>query len=398
MRVLFLTHRLPYAPNRGDRVRAYHLLLEMRRWADVDLVSLVHDGEEASHAADLHGLASSVRVAPVSKRSNFIRGVVALPSSRPLTHTLLHSPALRPAVEAAAHAGRPDVVLAFCTGIAPIALEKPLNAVPLVVDMVDVDSAKWAALARSARPPLRWIYQREARLLARFEQTLAAHADTTILTTGSERDELRRLAPNARIEVIQNGVDAEALRPPDAATPSETVVFCGVMDYAPNAEGAAWMAREVWPIVRRERPAAHFQIVGSSPTPSVLALADPRAGIEVTGRVPDVRPYLWRAALSVAPLRTAHGIQNKVLEAVAAGLPVVVTPAVFKGLPVEVHPACISASTAADFAARVIERLGEAPTHRRDRARQSDVCELSWERRLTPLRQILDDASAHRSR
>ena len=393
MRVLFLTHRLPYAPNRGDRVRAFHLLREMRHWADVDLVSLVHDPEEASHVRDLDSLASSVRVARVWKPVNAVRGAFGLLSSRPLTHTLLHSGALRRSVQAAVRGSRPDVILAFCTGIAPITLEPPLDGLPLVVDMVDVDSAKWEALAEASSGLRAWVYRREARTLAHFERDIADHATATILTTDVERQLLRRVAPEARIEVIENGVDAEALRPSAKPSADEVVVFCGVMNYTPNVHGVVWMVREVWPMVRQAHPHARLQIVGSNPTSTVESLADPQTGVEVTGRVPDVRPYLWGAALSVAPLHTARGVQNKVLEAAAAGLPVVVTPAVLKGLPPEVHAACASAETAVEFANLVVRWLAEAPDARRARAASAKIQSLSWERRLAPLRWILERAA-----
>jgi sugar transferase (PEP-CTERM/EpsH1 system associated) len=283
------------------------------------------------------------------------------------------------------------VVLAYCSGMARLALDPPLDGVPFGLDMVDVDSAKWAALTSTSSFPRSWIYRREANLLGAFEGRAATRAVATMVVTEPERDTLRRLAPRARIEVIGNGVDVASLAP--AGPPSElpVVVFCGVMNYAPNVEGARWLAREVWPIVRRARPDARLQIVGADPLDSVRALAGVE-GVEVTGSVPDVRPYLWNAAVSAAPLLTARGVQNKVLEALAAGLPVVVTPVVAEGLPEVVRPACPAGPTAERFAQEVLRLLALPGAARRARATAVDLSPLGWDRRLEPVLGLLDEA------
>jgi sugar transferase (PEP-CTERM/EpsH1 system associated) len=306
---------------------------------------------------------------------------------------MLDAPGLDSAITEIVGAHRPDVVLAYCTGVARLALEPTLAAIPLVLDFVDVDSAKWAALGATTAPPRAWIYRRESKRLAQFEQLAARHAVTNLVATDKERETLLGLAPDASVDVIQNGVDAENLRPPDPPAPSSTVVFCGVMNYPPNEEAASWMAREVWPLVRRRKPDARLQLVGSHPTTAVRSLASTEVGIEVTGHVPDVRPYLWRAALAAAPLLTARGVQNKVLEAVAAGLPTVITPVVAEGLPPEVMPACVTAGDPAAFADAVVSLLNLSPAERRNRALSADMGALSWDRRLDRLQDIITRAS-----
>jgi sugar transferase (PEP-CTERM/EpsH1 system associated) len=392
VRILFLTHRLPYAPNRGDRIRSYHLLRAMRTWAEVDLISLVHDDEEVSHLDEVRPLVSSVRIARVPRLANLARGVIALPTRRALTHVLLRAPDLGSAIADAVRAHAPTVVFAFCTGIAPAALEPPLAGVPLVLDMVDVDSAKWAALAASTAGPRSWIYSREARTLAAFERTIASRANATLVTTERERDTLAEIAPGVTVSVVENGVDVGAFRPPGPPAASSTVVFCGVMNYPPNEDGAIWLAREVWPSVRRAQADARLEIVGSHPTRAVRAVADAAAGVFVTGHVPDVRAYLWKAAVAVAPLSTARGVQNKVLEAVAAGLPVVVTPAVGRGIPAKMQPACDVAETSATFAEAIAKWLAEPPHARRACADRVNLTLLSWERQLASIRPIVERA------
>ena len=286
-------------------------------------------------------------------------------------------------------ANRPDVVVCFCTGIGHAVMDPPLAGIPLVLDMVDVDSAKWAALASTSGWPRSWIYRREARDLATFEIDITRRAFATILTTEAERATLQAMVPEARIDVIQNGVDATSLRPAGPPADSESVVFCGVMNYSPNEEGAVWLAGDVWPLVRKRRPSARLALVGAHPTAQVLGLANDASGVTVTGYVDDVRPYLWGAAVAVAPLLTARGVQNKVLEAVAAGLPVVVTPLVLDGVPAEIRPACTTARTASDFADALVDLLGRSPAERREIAGHADTASMTWERRLAGLEPML---------
>ena len=392
MNVLFLSHRVPYAPNRGDRVRAFHLLREISRWADVDVVALAHDADEAAQSDRLKGTVRSVAVVRVPKIRNLVRAVASLPSSVPTTHSILAAPELGRRVDAIASRNPPDVVFAYCTGIAPVVFRSSVAGRAMILDMVDVDSEKWASMALSARPPLSWVYRREARMLGAFEAVAARKASITLVVNDRERLDLLALAPDARVQVIENGVDLSSFRPsgPPAADPD--VVFCGVMNYAPNVEGAVWLARDVWPLVRARVPSARLNIVGAQPTRAVQSLGNETAGIKVIGSVPDVRPYLWGAAVAVAPLHTARGIQNKVLEGVAAGLPVVVTPVVMEGLPAEVHPACAEAPTAAAFADRIADWLMVSAAARRQVASAAALEALAWDRRLSGLQELFVDA------
>lgn len=396
MNVLFLTHRLPYAPNRGDRVRAYFLLQTLRAQATIDVLSLVHDDEEALHAGDLIGVAASVRTVRVSRARNLVRTVLSLPTRQPATHTMLDAPTLDAAVAAAVAARRPDVVLAYCSGMARLALLPPLRTTPFVLDMVDVDSEKWSALAAVTRPPLGWVYRREARVLRRFEACAAPRAAANMVVTAREREALCTIAPQARVDVVPNGVDVASLEPGEPPADSMTVVFCGVMNYAPNEQAALLLAREVWPLVRRRAPAARLKIVGAHPTRLVESLADAGAGIEVTGSVPDVRPHLWSAAVAAAPILTARGIQNKVLEAVAAGLPTVVTPNIFESLPDAIRPACVPAAQPGDLAAAIVRLLDLTPSARRALAASANARTLTWEQQLAPVATLLEQAASGR--
>jgi len=391
MRVLFLTHRLPYAPNRGDRIRAYHLLREMTRWADVSLFSLVHDDEEEAESASVP-LARPVVTARVPHVGNYVRGAIRLATSRPLTHSLLDASDAKKKLAAMVAAEPPDVVLAYGSGMARFAMEPPLAGLPFVLDMVDVDSEKWRSLAGLAPPARRWVYAREARTLSAFERAASERARAALVVNERELQALQRIAPHANVQVVGIGIELEEFRPTRMPTRDPVVAFTGMMDYEPNVAAAMWFAGEIWPRVLAARPDARFLIVGAEPTRAVLALAGRDPSIEVTGRVDAVQPYLWRAALAVAPMLTARGLQNKVLESLAAGLPVVVTSAVHAGLPAGVEKGCAVADEPDAFAREVVALLAASPEERRARAAAAGVEHLGWGTQLAPVRGILDDA------
>jgi sugar transferase (PEP-CTERM/EpsH1 system associated) len=393
LRVLFLTHRLPYAPNRGDRVRSYHILQNLAPQTDLTLASLVHDAEEAANVARLAGVARVI-LAPVPHLANRLRAVVALASSQPITGTLLSSPTLAPAMRELVEIHPPDVVLAFCSSMAYAAFSPPLDRFPLVIDMVDADSVKWDTLSRQTAWPLSWVFAREARTLAAFEASAMRRAHATFAVNQREVDLLRKLAPDARLQVLESGVDVDTFTPPATLppSPSSRVVFCGVMNYAPNEAGAIWLARDVWPHVRRAAPAAELRIVGASPTAKVRALNDAAQAITVTGYVPDVRSELWSAAVATAPLHMSRGVQTKVLEAVASGLPCVITSEVREGLPDRIKPACSVADTAEGFASAIVDWLRRSPSERRTLP-QAELAELAWNNKLRPLLPQLEEAA-----
>jgi glycosyltransferase involved in cell wall biosynthesis len=235
-----------------------------------------------------------------------------------------------------------------------------------------------------------WIYRREARLLARAESRMMRSAGATTVVNDREADAARRLAPGARIEVAGNGIDRAHFAPEAPALAEPQVVFCGVMNYAPNAETAMFLAREVWPRVTRVRPEARLVLVGSGPSPALTRAAERVSGVTVTGRVADVRPWLWSSAVAAAPIRTARGVQNKVLEAVAAGLPAVVSPVVAEGLPEGVRPACLVASSADECAGRILELLALQPADRRRLAARASFSGLDWRDRLAPMLDLVE--------
>ncbi|HEX4914662.1 MAG TPA: TIGR03087 family PEP-CTERM/XrtA system glycosyltransferase [Vicinamibacterales bacterium] len=393
MRILFLTHRLPYAPNRGDRLRAYHMLQHLRTGADVELLSLVHDDDEAAHVASVREFVPHVTAVRVPRWWTRVNAAAALPTRRPLTHALLDAPGIAAALHEIVSQRRPDVVFAYCSGMARLALQAPLADIPLVLDFVDVDSQKWRELSAESRWPRSWIYRREAATLGAFEARAAAHASASLVVNPREAAIARALAPTANVQVLSNGVEVDRLRRLEPPSASTQVVFCGVMDYAPNDEGMRWFVREVWPLVRARRDDATLAIVGSGPTQALRELCAADAAITVTGRVPDVREWLWTSAVGIAPLHVARGVQNKALEAIAAGLPIVITEAVAGGLPPEAAHACLVANSPQLFANHVVDLLTRTPQQRLAMAAAADFTRLTWSRTLEPLLPLLERAA-----
>lgn len=393
MRILVLTHRLPYAPNRGDRLRMYHMLQHLRARAEVELVSFVHDDDEAAHVDDLRSLVSHVTTVRIPRWRNRLNAAGTLLTNRPLTHALLDAPGLPEVLKGIVDARQPDVVFAYCSGMARFAMQPPLDRIPMVLDFVDVDSRKWKDLAETARPPMSWVYRREARTLGAFEAAAAMRAATALVVNDREASNARALAPHANVQVILNGVEIDRLRPPLPPSSQPAVVFCGMMDYQPNHEGMMWFVRAAWPLVRASRPDATLTIVGANPLRALTQLCAADPSITVTGRVDDVREWLWHAAVGIAPLHIARGVQNKALEAIAAGLPIVITDAVAGGLPQAAAKASLVANAPDMFAAHVVTLLNRSGDERRAMAESCDFETLKWAGTLEQLWGIFERAT-----
>jgi len=374
--VLFLVHRMPYPPNKGDKLRSYHMLKEMSQRHRVFLGTLVDDPADMAHLPALKALCVDVCAQPLHPLRARVASLVALLTGEPLTMRYFRNTKLAQWVRRTVEAQAIDVVVVFSSSMAPYAMAHP--KLPVVVDFIDIDSAKWAAYAGRHRGLLAWLYGREGRTLLTAERTIAQMASRSFFSTENEAALFRSLAPSsaARVEAMDNGVDAHYYSPqPDRASPFEpgekALVFTGAMDYWPNVDAVCWFVAEVLPRLLKQRPELRLHIVGRSPTSEVRALAG--QAVLVTGTVPDVRPYLQHAAVVVAPLRLARGIQNKILEAMAMGRPVVAAQACVDVLDAEPGAEIMAAETADDYLRCVLgllatpdraELIGRAGQHR----------------------------------
>ncbi|HEY9145132.1 MAG TPA: TIGR03087 family PEP-CTERM/XrtA system glycosyltransferase, partial [Thiobacillus sp.] len=324
--LLFLAHRIPFPPNKGDKIRSFHLLRHLSKHYAIHLGAFVDDPDDWQYQDALKPYCASIKLLPLlNPRRSRLASLSGLLTGEALTLPYYRNRELKRWAADLADSGKVTRGLAFSSAMAQF---MPAGLARRVLDMVDVDSDKWMQYAPTQRWPLSWVYAREGRKLAAWEAQVAQDFDATLLVSCDEAALLQRRVPQAcdRIGAFENGVDADYFSPardyPNPYLPDVLgVVFTGAMDYWPNVDAVSWFAERVFPAVREAMPAAQFTIVGSRPTEAVLALAR-QPGVVVTGSVPDVRPYLAHAACAVAPLRIARGIQNKVLEAMAMARPV----------------------------------------------------------------------------
>lgn len=332
--LLYLVHRLPFPPNKGDKVRSYHLLKHLTARHRVFLGTFVDDPQDEAYVATVRKMCPDLHVARLHPRLAKLRSLSALLSQQPLSLRYYQDAGLQAWVQQTLAQHPIDATVIFSSVMAQYVPAVPgVTSPPMLVDFVDVDSAKWTQYAASHRWPLSWLYRREGERLRDFERAVAARSEKSFFVTESEAAMFQKMAPECVDSVVamSNGVDTDYFSPDPAcpspfARPGEQpaqipVVFTGAMDYWPNVDAVTWFACDILPRLRQLWPTVRFYIVGRSPPPAVLSLASD--SVVVTGTVPDVRPYLQHAALVVAPLRVARGLQNKILEAMAMGRPVV---------------------------------------------------------------------------
>ena len=396
--ILYLVHRLPYPPNKGDKVRSFHLLKHLAARHRVFLGTFVDDPDDWQHLPVLRELCADLHAAELRPTRAKLASLRGLLSGEALGLPYYRNSALTRWVGATAAAVRLDAVVVFSSPMAQYAAALP--ALPMLVDFVDVDSAKWADYAPAHRWPMSWVYRREGQKLLAFEQAVAARARCSFFVTENETALFRKLSPasSASVESLSNGVDAEFFAPdalraspfPADAGGQLPLVFTGAMDYWPNADAVIWFATEVLPQLLHKWPGLHFHIVGRSPTAAVLALQGEH--ISVTGTVPDVRPYLQHAAVVVAPLRLARGIQNKILEAMAMGRPVVAAASCVQAITAKAGRELMAATEVGDYV-RLIGGLLQAPAEAAaigDAGRKCVLAHYSWSACLTGIDRHLE--------
>jgi sugar transferase (PEP-CTERM/EpsH1 system associated) len=394
MNLLYLVHRLPYPPNKGDKVRSFHLLKHLARRHEVFLGTFIDDPADEVHVDTVSSYCAGMHVARLSPRTAKLRSLKGLFSGEALSLSYYRDAGLRAWVESVQGLDAAVVFSSVMADYLPV-------SIPALVDFVDMDSAKWTQYSDTHRWPLSWLYRREGERLLAYERAVARQAKHSFFVTAAERALFLTAAPECvgRVDAMGNGVDAEFFSPEhDLASPYPAgeipVVFTGAMDYWPNVDAAVWFAGEILPRLRRRHPARRFYIVGRSPDPAVQALAG--EGTVVTGTVDDVRPYLAHAAVVVAPLRIARGIQNKVLEAMAMARPVVASTACAGPIAAEPGQELLAAETADDYVAR-IESLLADPAHADNigrAARNRVLASYSWDAHLALIDRFLEEITA----
>jgi sugar transferase (PEP-CTERM/EpsH1 system associated) len=394
VRILFLAHRIPYPPDKGEKIRAYHELKFLGGRHSVDLFCFADSRAEAEQERGLRGLCRSIYVETRGKSTVAAGAVRSILRGEPLSCGCFFSHRFKDKIDQALATETYDVIFVFCSIMAQyIPLPAPA---PMVMDFVDVDSAKWAQYAERSRLPLSWLFKREARELARYEKKLVCASSSTIVTTVQEARLLHgdEIPP---VKVIGNGVELPTARaegpPPYILALQPYVLFVGTMNYLPNVDAVEYFAKDIFPRVRHRHPELKFVIAGRDPSRRVRRLAR-QVGIVVTGGVPEVNTYLAGSRAVVAPFRIAQGIQNKLLEALAAGKPVVSSSGPAAAIGAAHGTDLLVADTPAEFASAIVSVLEDPELYFRFNCGPEFVRRnFSWCEKLDKLELLLQRAA-----
>lgn len=386
-RLLLLCNRVPYPPDRGDRIRSYHLLRYLAARARVCLACPSQQTTPASTVDRLAGLTERMAIRQTGTLGRAARAAVTLLGGRSASEGFFAHPGVAASVSAWARDLRFDAVVCSSSAVTPYARLPELRRLPLIVDLVDVDSDKWRQCAAQGPFPRAWLHRWEASRVARLEHRLSQQAAEIIVVSQAERALYEKVAGSPRAVVAPNGVDAHYFQPePSRGRPAATACFVGVLNYQPNVDAVRWFVEAVWPLVRSRTPSATLLVVGRNPDPAVRRLCG-QPGVELHADVPDVRPFLSRSRVAIAPLRIARGLQNKVLEAMAMELPVVASRAALQGISAVPDRDLLQADAPHDWAAAMTRlfRDDDLAASLGRSARAFVLARHSWDACLAPL-------------
>lgn len=400
MRILFLAHRIPYPPNKGDKIRSYNILQYLTKHHEVYLGSLIDEKSDIQYIKPLQAQVKEFIFSTIQPRTKKICCLRSFFKSDPISVCYFYSSKLQEKIDALFERIDFDVLFFFSSPMAEYYFRSPykkggVKSLVRIMDLIDVDSYKWAQYSEKSSGLKRLIYRFEAHCLSRYEHRIAETFDHLLVVSEQERNIFLQGLAVDNLSVVTNGVDLDFfnLHHPQRQQPQKpTLVFTGIMDYWPNIEGVQWFVEKIFPRIRTVVPDTTFYIVGSRPTAEIRRLEQVE-GIVVTGFVEDIRDYLVMADVCVVPLRIARGIQNKILEAMAMGKPVVTTSQAFEGINAVSGGEIISVDGEDMFAAEVIGLLQDRQKAEimGAKARRCVETRYSWDRNLSVLDSILTD-------
>jgi sugar transferase (PEP-CTERM/EpsH1 system associated) len=396
MKILYVCHRFPYPPKRGGKIRPFNMIRHLARRHEVHVASLARSRQEAAEGQGLRDFCARYEMSAVNAPLQMARMLIRLPTLAPSSFGYFRSSQLARRIRDALARESFDLIFVHCSSVAPYV--ERVTGIPKILDFGDMDSQKWLEYARYKPFPLSLGYALEGRKLEREERRLARRFDLCTATTRAEWQTLENYGTGVATDWFPNGVDGNYFSPTDAPYDRDTIVFVGRMDYYPNQECMFDFCARTLPLLKSRRPGTRLVIVGADPSPAVRRLAEIE-GVTVTGSVPDVRPYVRNAALMVAPLNIARGTQNKILEAMAMGVPVVTSKVAAGGVDALADEHFLVATNPAEYAA-AIERIAGDPAERARLAAAGRARMLShhaWERSMRRLDAIIERCLAERS-
>ncbi|TMH00538.1 MAG: TIGR03087 family PEP-CTERM/XrtA system glycosyltransferase [Betaproteobacteria bacterium] len=389
MKILYICHRFPFPPKRGGKIRPFNMIKHLSQQHQVTVASLVRSDAEAREGEGLAEHCAQFAMVRVKAPIQRLRMIARLPTFTPSSMGYFYSSELASRIDELLARNHFDLIFVHCSSVAPYVAG--VQGIAKILDFGDMDSQKWLEYARYKPFPLSLGYRLEGVKLARAEERLARRFDMCTATTHAEWRTLECYGTGTPSDWFPYGVDSNYFRPSGEPHDPETIAFVGRMDYYPNQECMFDFCARVMPVLRAKRPELKLLIVGADPTPAVRRLGN-FPGVTVTGSVADVRPYLHRSALMVVPLNIARGTQNKVLEAMASGLPVVASRSAAGGVDAKDKEHFLVASTPEEYAAAIL-RLIEDPAERQRLARAGRERMLSnhaWEQSMRRLDGIIE--------
>jgi sugar transferase (PEP-CTERM/EpsH1 system associated) len=384
--LLLLVHRIPYPPNKGDKIRSYHLLRHLAKKYTVHLATFVDDQNDLQFVETVKQWCGETYFEELNPTKAKLGSLIGLLLNRPLSLDYYRSAKMQEWVDLTIKQHSIAKIVVFSSAMAQFVELK--HDTRRVVDFVDIDSDKWLQYASKKVWPMNWLYQREGRTLLAYERKIAKLCDASLFVSQAESDLFKTLSPECadKIGFFNNGVDTDYFSPNIAyenpySTNDKVIVFTGAMDYWPNIDAVQWFAEEIFPEVRKIHSNALFYIVGTRPSEQVSQLGT-MPGIKVTGSVPDVRPYLAHANVAVAPLRIARGIQNKVLEAMAMAKTVVVSAQALEGIDAQSGSELLLAESSQQFVNLISEELNTGSAGIGIAARKKVETRYNWDSNL----------------
>lgn len=390
MNILYICHRFPFPPKRGGKIRPFNMIRHLAAAGhQVTVCSLARSAAEAEEADGIAPYCSSFKMGHVDNWVQVVRMVVRLPLPTPSSMGYFYSPELTTHVNGLLESNKWDLIFVHCSSVAQYVAH--VQGVPKILDFGDMDSQKWFEYANYKPFPLSLGYRLEGAKMLAAEKRLAKCFDLCTATTRAEWETLNAYGTGVDTDWFPNGVDAEFFCPTDEPYDAETISFIGRMDYYPNQEGMARFCKQVWPLLISQRPGMKLLIVGADPSPAMRKLGDV-PGVTVTGSVPDVRPFIRKSALMVAPLSIARGTQNKILEAMAMGVPVVTSSVAAGGVDAQADAHFLVADTPQACADAVLQIVGNPAERSRlsVAGRQRMLSHHAWLHSLERLDGIID--------
>ncbi|HTR59135.1 MAG TPA: TIGR03087 family PEP-CTERM/XrtA system glycosyltransferase [Casimicrobiaceae bacterium] len=396
MRVLVVCHRFPFPPKRGGKIRPFNVIKHLSQSHDVHVASIARSALEAKEGEGLSQFCAGYEMGRVSNVVQALRMMGRLPTATPSSMGFFYCPDLAHRIREMVADRRFDLIFVHCSSVAQYVDD--VRGVPKILDFGDMDSQKWLEYARYKPFPLSLGYRLEGAKLEREERRLASRFDMCTATTRAEWETLRKLGTASASDWFPNGVDSEYFAPSGEPYDPDGIAFVGRMDYYPNQECMFDFCAHTLPLLRARRPSLRLTIVGADPSPAVKRL-ERHEGVTVTGSVPDVRPYLRRSALMIAPLNIARGTQNKILEAMAMGVPVVASTTAAGGVDASAPADFLVASEPGGYASAIL-RIIENPSERSRLALAGRVRMLghhAWSHSMRRLDAIIERCLSTRS-